>query len=297
MKVRFSHLSLSERRKIERWRQAKLSPDEMARRLGRHRSTIVRELRRNHFHDSDIPKLSGYWCVVARLPGWTAGTAAQAAARSRAAQPGRALPTLWLDARADRRPDALQERSPPGIHRHACSGDGRRAELWRHLPSGRRRRRGYRLRKRPPPGSAFSSGLRSAPRSSRIASSPGTGVGQDRRARWRGAGLSNDPVPFRQKHGPADITIIALGTSRLLVALKDEERRDPADHGPDRPGSDAPAPACLPIDHLRSRLRVHRLAAPAGRGRHADVVLRGAVTLAERCCGERRQAPQTLALP
>lgn len=57
MKVRFSHLSLSERRKIERWRQMKLSPDEMARRLGRHRSTIFRELRRNHFHDSEVPKL------------------------------------------------------------------------------------------------------------------------------------------------------------------------------------------------------------------------------------------------
>ena len=66
MKVRFSHLSLSERRKIERWRQMKLSPDEMARRLGRHRSTIFRELRRNHFHDGEIPKLSGYWCVVAQ---------------------------------------------------------------------------------------------------------------------------------------------------------------------------------------------------------------------------------------
>ncbi len=66
MKVRFSHLSLSERRKIERWRQAKLSPDEMARRLGRHRSTIVRELRRNHFHDGEISKPCGSWCVVAQ---------------------------------------------------------------------------------------------------------------------------------------------------------------------------------------------------------------------------------------
>ena len=35
MKVRFSHLSLSERRKIERWRQMKLSPDEMARKRSR----------------------------------------------------------------------------------------------------------------------------------------------------------------------------------------------------------------------------------------------------------------------
>jgi len=66
MKVRFSHLSLSDRRKIERWRHAKLSPDEIARRLGRHRSTIFRELKRNHFHDSEIPKLSGYWCIMAQ---------------------------------------------------------------------------------------------------------------------------------------------------------------------------------------------------------------------------------------
>ncbi len=64
--MRYSHLSLSERRKIERWRQMKLSPHEMARRRGRRRSTIFRELRRNHFHDSNIPKLSDYWCVVAQ---------------------------------------------------------------------------------------------------------------------------------------------------------------------------------------------------------------------------------------
>ncbi|OWJ88784.1 helix-turn-helix domain-containing protein [Paracoccus yeei] len=39
---------------------------EMARRMGRHRSTIFRELSRNHFHDSDIPKLHGDCCVVAQ---------------------------------------------------------------------------------------------------------------------------------------------------------------------------------------------------------------------------------------
>ncbi|MFJ1293138.1 hypothetical protein ACEPPZ_13790 [Paracoccus yeei] len=38
----------------------------MARRRGRHRSTIFRELSRNHFHDSDIPKLNGDCCVVAQ---------------------------------------------------------------------------------------------------------------------------------------------------------------------------------------------------------------------------------------
>ena len=66
MKVQHSHLSLAERRRIERWRHAKMSPDDMAHRLGRHRSTIFRELRRNHFHHSEVLRLSDYWCIVAQ---------------------------------------------------------------------------------------------------------------------------------------------------------------------------------------------------------------------------------------
>lgn len=47
MKRQFSHLTLDDRRQIERWRLIRLSPDDMAHRLGHHRSTILRELRRN----------------------------------------------------------------------------------------------------------------------------------------------------------------------------------------------------------------------------------------------------------
>ena len=60
MKTCFSHLTLADRRQIERWRQMKVSGEEMARRLGRHRSTVFRDLRRNHFHDSGTSKLNGY---------------------------------------------------------------------------------------------------------------------------------------------------------------------------------------------------------------------------------------------
>jgi IS30 family transposase len=31
----------------------------MARRLGRHRSTIYREIRRNTFHDNELPEYTG----------------------------------------------------------------------------------------------------------------------------------------------------------------------------------------------------------------------------------------------
>ena len=66
MVSRYRQLSVEERWKIERWKAAKISPDEMARVLGRHRSTIFRELRRNHFQDRDFPKVVGYFAMAAQ---------------------------------------------------------------------------------------------------------------------------------------------------------------------------------------------------------------------------------------
>ena len=56
----YSQLSLSERRRIERWRAAKMPVDEMA-------STIFREVRRNHFSDPCLPKCAGYYGMAAQL--------------------------------------------------------------------------------------------------------------------------------------------------------------------------------------------------------------------------------------
>ncbi|WP_083464427.1 helix-turn-helix domain-containing protein [Phaeobacter sp. 11ANDIMAR09] len=62
----YKQLSLQERRKIEKWRAAKISVDVIAERLGRNRSTIFRELRRNHYEDSELPDVVGYFGVVGR---------------------------------------------------------------------------------------------------------------------------------------------------------------------------------------------------------------------------------------
>lgn len=68
-----------------------VGPDEIERRLGRHCSTIFREPPCNHFHDSNIPKLSGYstrmdeghgsvsWCPIPTD------------------RPGRVLPKIRMD--------------------------------------------------------------------------------------------------------------------------------------------------------------------------------------------------------
>ena len=63
----YKQLSITERRRIERWRHAKVPVDEMARVLKRCRSTIFRELKRNHFSDGSMPKHDGYYGAAAHL--------------------------------------------------------------------------------------------------------------------------------------------------------------------------------------------------------------------------------------
>jgi IS30 family transposase len=67
MGTSYTQLSITERRRIERWRHAKVPVDEMARVLKRCRSTIFRELKRNHFSDESMPKGDGYYGAAAHL--------------------------------------------------------------------------------------------------------------------------------------------------------------------------------------------------------------------------------------
>ena len=67
----FQHLTLNERRSLFRMQEARLGVTEMAARLGRHRSTIYRELGRNRFRDPDASRdsrrnISGYYPVTAQ---------------------------------------------------------------------------------------------------------------------------------------------------------------------------------------------------------------------------------------
>ena len=62
----YVHLSLDDRRKIARWRDAKMPVLEIAARLGRHRATVHRELTRNRFVDTKLQDLSGYFAMTAQ---------------------------------------------------------------------------------------------------------------------------------------------------------------------------------------------------------------------------------------
>lgn len=65
MRGTYSQIDMDERRRIARWRAAGLSATVVAEKLGRHRPTIFRELKRNAFEDPQMPDLSGYYCVTA----------------------------------------------------------------------------------------------------------------------------------------------------------------------------------------------------------------------------------------
>ena len=61
-----TELDLRERRTIEDMLNANVPVNEIAVAIGRHRSTVYREIKRNHFEDDELPYLNGYYGVTAQ---------------------------------------------------------------------------------------------------------------------------------------------------------------------------------------------------------------------------------------
>lgn len=61
-----TELDLHERRIIEDMLNAKFSISKIAAELGRHRSTVYRDIKRNFYTDGELPNLSGYYGVIAQ---------------------------------------------------------------------------------------------------------------------------------------------------------------------------------------------------------------------------------------
>ena len=61
-----TELGLRERRTIEDRLNAMMSVDRIAAEIGRHRSTVFREIKRNRYVDDELPKLNGYYGMTAQ---------------------------------------------------------------------------------------------------------------------------------------------------------------------------------------------------------------------------------------
>ena len=66
MRRPYRKLNLDERRILATMLQAKATKTKIAETLGRDRSTIHREIKRNWWHDTEVPQADGYWHMTAQ---------------------------------------------------------------------------------------------------------------------------------------------------------------------------------------------------------------------------------------
>ncbi|HYH18355.1 MAG TPA: IS30 family transposase [Azospirillum sp.] len=221
MGTHYSHVDLAERRQIQQMRDAKVPVAVIALRLGRHRSTIHREIRRNFYHDTFRDRWGqeyrGYYC-----------TAADAMARRRRAR--RRKLTLRPDLRAHviaklqegwspqqiagrlrREPLPAGTVSHETIYRFVYGSEGREHGLYAFLAMARRRRRarfGRKPRSSPIPPQRW------------IASRPPEVATRASFGHWE-----CDLVIFARQLGAANVTSLQERRSRFQILLANGDRR------------------------------------------------------------------------
>ena len=150
----YRHLDLDERRTLFRMVEARRPVGEIAARLGRHPSTIHRELGRNRFRDGDRG-FCGYFPLNAqdlarrrrqrgRKLAADEGLRTHVVERLKAGWSPQQIAGRLKRDEADGGPTVCHET----IYRHVYGPEGREDGLYRHLPKARRRR-GNRYGRRP----------------------------------------------------------------------------------------------------------------------------------------------------
>lgn len=216
MGTTYTQLSITGRRRIERWRHAKAPVDEMAHVLKRCRSTIFRDLKRNYFSDDSMPKCDGYY-----------GAAAHLMQADRRAQDRKLIkyPDLckrvierikdgWTPEQIGNR--MIQERAKlrvcqETIYRYIYSKEGMRDDLWWYLPTHRVARRPRRTRTRREP---------KFHRDVSILFRPDDVAHRRQFGHWEG-----DLMLFKQKLGQTNVTSLVERVSRFTVILKNPNKR------------------------------------------------------------------------
>jgi IS30 family transposase len=214
--ARYDHLTLDERRLIYRLREARLGVPRIAERLGRHRSTIYRELRRNWHRDGEIREMNGYYPTVAH------GAAARRRYRLGKLQQNSTLATLVVERlnlawSPEQIAGRLRLDKPHGatichetIYRFVYGPQGRADALYRLLPSRRRRRRARYARK---PKGLF--------------------IPEENTIRRRPEGINErvalghwecDLVGFRQVFGQHKLTTLVERVSRYVILARNPSR-------------------------------------------------------------------------
>lgn len=216
MSHRYSQLNLADRRRLHHFVERKLPINEMARQLGRHRSTIYREIRRNTFHDRELPEYSGYFSTVAddiskerrrRLRKLRRHPQLRELVIDRLKaywSPEQIAGRLWADGLS------LIKICAETIYRFVYGKEDYGPGLFRYLPEARRKRR-RRGSKRPRDG-VF-------PAACRISQRPDFIDDRSQFGHWEG-----DLLIFQRDLGNANVTSLIERKSRYTVMIKNHSR-------------------------------------------------------------------------
>src|SRR4051794_4212639 len=211
-------LDLDARRTLFRLTEARRPIGEIAERLGRHPSTIYRELGRNRFRDGDRG-FCGYFPLNAQDLARRRRRRKLAADDALRAHVVGRLKDGWSPQQIAGR----LKREPTGggasvchetIYRHVHGPEGREDGLHRHLPKARRRR-GSRYGRRPRASPI--------PRERWIENRPAEVGTRETFGHWEA-----DLLIFRKEHGRANVTSLVERKSRFTFLLPNQDKRSAA---------------------------------------------------------------------
>lgn len=210
-----TELDLRERRRIEDMLNAKMPVSKIAAELGRHRSSVYREIKRNGFVDKELPYLSGYYGLVAQKS--ASGRRARRRKLNRHPDLRKAvvaqLKEGWSPEQIAGRltfEQQVQRVSHETIYAFVYGPDGQSAELARYLPS-RRKKRQPRYARRP-------RGLVFPPERS-IHQRPDHVKTRETFGEWEG-----DLMIFERAQGNANIASLVERKTRFAVLFRNNDR-------------------------------------------------------------------------
>lgn len=190
---------------------------EIARALSRHRSTIYREIRRNLWHDVEVPQADGYWPLTAQKLSQDRRRRYQKLVLHRELRDAVVdrLKAGWspeqIAGRLKAEPVAPYRLCHETIYRFIYSPEGQSQDLARYLPERRRKRKPRYARK--PRSLVF-------PEASAIRYRPDAVNSRQEFGHWE-AGL----MIFRKEHGPANVATMVERKTRFTVLFRNNDRR------------------------------------------------------------------------
>lgn len=210
-----TELNLRERRVVEDMLNAKIPIREIAAQIGRHVSTIYRDIKRNRYADNDLPELNGYYGVVA-----------QRAAVQRRARRRKLVRLVGLRKAVIKQlkegwsPEQIAGRllfegrrvrvSHETIYAYVYSPDGQSKELARYLPNRRKKRRPHHSRR--PRGLVF-------PPDRSIHERPDYVDTRETFGEWEG-----DLMIFERAQGKMNVASLIERKTRFAVLFRNNDR-------------------------------------------------------------------------